>query len=305
MGECRTHEVAAAMVGLPDGVASEVVGASALLGGRVKSWQPSAWEGRCRVDGGRRTYPADYTQPEAVGSALAGGSTGGPGRIGAVGGEELVEELLSALARHEGRVGRDVGDGAAGEDMVDGRRGVELCMGDEAGQDNKGQVMLDVCGRIRVHAELLLLLLLSMLGLGLRVGDVIGLAVGRRRSRHISRRRHKGSPVLSASSELTDCSRPGLVLPASCVLRPTPYSSPPPLASAYPTTPHTLLSSPYTPLHSTPLHSTRPRFAARAAPVAMAGQQQQILDTIFSMKRKLLRRDNGNPHTPPLPHASI
>jgi hypothetical protein len=42
MGECRTHDVAAAMVGLPGGVVSEVVGASALLGGRENSWQPSA-----------------------------------------------------------------------------------------------------------------------------------------------------------------------------------------------------------------------------------------------------------------------
>jgi hypothetical protein len=42
MGECRIHEAAAAIVGLPGGVVSEVVGASALLGGREKSWQPSA-----------------------------------------------------------------------------------------------------------------------------------------------------------------------------------------------------------------------------------------------------------------------
>jgi hypothetical protein len=33
MGECRTHEVAAAMVGLPGGVVADVVGASAFFGG--------------------------------------------------------------------------------------------------------------------------------------------------------------------------------------------------------------------------------------------------------------------------------
>jgi hypothetical protein len=36
MGECRTHDVAAAMVGLPGGVVAEVVGASAFFGG---SWK--------------------------------------------------------------------------------------------------------------------------------------------------------------------------------------------------------------------------------------------------------------------------
>jgi hypothetical protein len=104
-----------------------------------------------------------------VGGALAGDSAGRPGGIGAVGGEELVEQLLSALARHERRVGRDVGEGAAGEDVADGRRGIALCICDEAGQDHKGQVVVDVGGGICVHAgllPLLLLLLLSMLGLG-------------------------------------------------------------------------------------------------------------------------------------------
>lgn len=37
MGECRTHEVAAAMVGLPGGEVSEVVGGSAFLGGSTYS----------------------------------------------------------------------------------------------------------------------------------------------------------------------------------------------------------------------------------------------------------------------------
>jgi hypothetical protein len=36
MGECKVHDVAAAMVGLPGGVAVDVVGASAFLGG---SWK--------------------------------------------------------------------------------------------------------------------------------------------------------------------------------------------------------------------------------------------------------------------------
>ena len=36
MGECSVHDVAAAIVGLPGGVVSEVVGASAFLGG---SWK--------------------------------------------------------------------------------------------------------------------------------------------------------------------------------------------------------------------------------------------------------------------------
>jgi hypothetical protein len=36
MGEWRTHEVAAAIVGLLGGVVSEVVGASAFLGGSTK-----------------------------------------------------------------------------------------------------------------------------------------------------------------------------------------------------------------------------------------------------------------------------
>ena len=35
MGECRTHDVAAAMVGLLGGVVAELVGASAFLGGNV------------------------------------------------------------------------------------------------------------------------------------------------------------------------------------------------------------------------------------------------------------------------------
>jgi hypothetical protein len=35
MGECRTHDVAAAMVGLLGGVVAELVGASAFLGGSV------------------------------------------------------------------------------------------------------------------------------------------------------------------------------------------------------------------------------------------------------------------------------
>jgi hypothetical protein len=36
MGECRTHDVAAAIVGLPGGVVSEFEGASAFFGG---SWK--------------------------------------------------------------------------------------------------------------------------------------------------------------------------------------------------------------------------------------------------------------------------
>lgn len=40
MGEWRTHEFAAAMVGLPGGVVSEVLGASAFFGGSVKSCMP-------------------------------------------------------------------------------------------------------------------------------------------------------------------------------------------------------------------------------------------------------------------------
>lgn len=38
MGEWRIHEVAAAMVGLPGGVASEIVGTSAFLAGNWKLW---------------------------------------------------------------------------------------------------------------------------------------------------------------------------------------------------------------------------------------------------------------------------
>ena len=37
MGECRTHEVAAAFVGLPGGLVSEIVGASAFFGGSTYS----------------------------------------------------------------------------------------------------------------------------------------------------------------------------------------------------------------------------------------------------------------------------
>jgi hypothetical protein len=37
IGECRTHDVAAAMVGLPEGVVAEAVGASAFFGGNLKS----------------------------------------------------------------------------------------------------------------------------------------------------------------------------------------------------------------------------------------------------------------------------
>jgi hypothetical protein len=51
------------------------------------------------------------------------------------------------------------------------------------------------------------------------------------------------------------------------------------------------------------LHS--PQLCARAATepiVAMAGQQQQIIDTIFSMKRKMLRRDDCQ--DPPAPLAT-
>jgi hypothetical protein len=38
MGECRAHDVAAAIVGLLGGVVSEVVGASAFFGGSWKVW---------------------------------------------------------------------------------------------------------------------------------------------------------------------------------------------------------------------------------------------------------------------------
>ena len=40
MGEWRIQEFAAAMVGLPGGVVSEVLGASAFFGGSVKSYMP-------------------------------------------------------------------------------------------------------------------------------------------------------------------------------------------------------------------------------------------------------------------------
>jgi hypothetical protein len=43
MGECRVHDVAAAMVGLPGGVVADVVGASAFLGGNWYVWQASVW----------------------------------------------------------------------------------------------------------------------------------------------------------------------------------------------------------------------------------------------------------------------
>lgn len=47
--------------------------------------------------------------------------------------------------------------------------------------------------------------------------------------------------------------------------------------------------------------STRPHLLPRDLPglVIMASQQQQIIDTIFSMKRKLLRKDDSK--TPPTP----
>lgn len=41
-GEWRVHEVATAIVGLPGGLVSEVVGASAFFGGSTKSYTPSS-----------------------------------------------------------------------------------------------------------------------------------------------------------------------------------------------------------------------------------------------------------------------
>jgi hypothetical protein len=52
MGEWRVHELAAAMVGLPGGVAADVVGVSAFLGGSWKLYAVSACLEHCPRPGG-------------------------------------------------------------------------------------------------------------------------------------------------------------------------------------------------------------------------------------------------------------
>jgi hypothetical protein len=86
------------MVGLPGGVVSDVVGASAFLGGSWKFWQTSA----CLHAAPQRvlTYPPYSTNPEAMRKALATGCTPIPACIGPVGAQEVLQKRLGMFARH-------------------------------------------------------------------------------------------------------------------------------------------------------------------------------------------------------------
>jgi hypothetical protein len=98
MGECRVHEVAAAMVGLPGGVVADVVGASAFLGGSWKVWHVSV---RLHARSQRvLTYPPYSADPEAVREILATVCPPIPRRLGAIGAEEILQQRLCIFALH-------------------------------------------------------------------------------------------------------------------------------------------------------------------------------------------------------------
>jgi hypothetical protein len=97
MGECRTHEVAAAIVGLPGGVVSDVVGASAFFGGSWKVYRILA----CLNASALRvpTYPPNGSNPETMRKVFARRCPSVPGRIGTICTEEVLQQRLCIFAR--------------------------------------------------------------------------------------------------------------------------------------------------------------------------------------------------------------
>ena len=88
MGEWSTHELAAAMVGLPGGVVAEVVGASAFLGG---SWKfcPISAHALPHCSSQTRTYPPDCSDAEAMRKASTTEPSPVPWRLGPIGAQKL------------------------------------------------------------------------------------------------------------------------------------------------------------------------------------------------------------------------
>jgi hypothetical protein len=117
IGECRVHEVAAAIVGLPGGVVSDVVGASAFLGGSWKVYSISVYPHALsqRVP----TYPPYSTNPEAMRKLFATGRPPVPRRIGSVRAEEVLQQRFCIFACDWWYLRAYSGDSSAGQHILD------------------------------------------------------------------------------------------------------------------------------------------------------------------------------------------
>jgi hypothetical protein len=104
---------------------------------------PASWR--------RLTYPPYSPYPEAVREAAAGRCPPVPWRIGAIGGEEVLQQYVCAIADDWGDFRADRGRSPAREHIVGGRWRVKLFAGPQAGQHYEGQVVLDIFGRVCVH----------------------------------------------------------------------------------------------------------------------------------------------------------
>lgn len=102
MGEWRIQDVAAAMVGLPGGVVSEVVGASAFLGGNTYSCEPSVHVPLSITLHRRLTYPPYSSYPKSLRQVPSTRVPGVPWCLGTVCVQEILQELFSALACYWG-----------------------------------------------------------------------------------------------------------------------------------------------------------------------------------------------------------
>lgn len=106
MGECNVQDVAAAMVGLLGGVVSDVVGASAFLGGSWKFLEVSVCLRPCsqRV----LTHPPYGAYPEAMRQTLANRCPPVPWGTGAIRTEKVLQQRLRVRAsRHWGELRGD------------------------------------------------------------------------------------------------------------------------------------------------------------------------------------------------------
>lgn len=71
--------------------------------------------------------------------------------IGPVEGQKFLKQLLRPLAGEQRRLGADGGNGAAWQDILEGRRRLGLGSSSQTGEHDKGQIVQDVVGRIRIH----------------------------------------------------------------------------------------------------------------------------------------------------------
>ena len=97
------------------------------------------------------TYPADRSNAEAMRVAAATGVPPIPRSMGSIGTQEFGEEFGGELARHGRAVGADGGGGAAGQHLRNRRGRVERGAASEAGQDDEGEVVDDIVGRVGLH----------------------------------------------------------------------------------------------------------------------------------------------------------